>query len=418
MTTEAQCAATDPHDHQMLMDIFGATWDPSGAFAELRENKPVARIPELELWLVSRYADCVTVIRDMENFGHMPADMMAAVPDEVQAELPDGYPVWYPSLINTDPPVHTRIRKLAQKPITPRGVAPKEARISEAAHRLIDGFIADGTVDLVPAFALPLPVFVLTEVLGIPQNDLSQFERWIENTTELFNPMISPERRVELARDQVAFGAYVADAIAARRECPQDDLISDLIRAKEEGERDLSDTEIHGVVAQLILAGFDTTAGAICFAIAHLCRNPDQLARVRADPSLIPIVVEETVRRTTPTRGVVRLTKNEVTLGGTTIPAGEKVMALVSSANQDPAQFSCPHEFNIDRDPSELRRHLGFGQGVHRCIGQPIAQLEMRVALEALISRLPNLRLANEDIPLSPGMIFLRPSKLEIAWDA
>jgi len=415
--TQAAPAATDPADHQMLMDIFGGTWDPSPAFAKLREARPVAHIPELEMWLVSRYEDCVTVIRDVKNFGHMPTDMMSEVPEDLREALPHGYQVWYPTLINTDPPVHTRIRKLAQKPITPRAVARKEDDIRAAAHALVDGFVAAGRIDIVKAFALPLPVNVLQLILGIPAEDLGKFESWIMNTTELFNPAISPERRLELARDQVEFAAYVADAIQRRREEPADDLISDLIAVEEEGEKRLTDMEVQGVVAQLILAGFDSTAGALCFALMHLCRNPEILARVRGDASLLPAVVDEAVRRSTPVRGVVRHTKHDVELGGETIPAGSRVMAMVPSANQDPAQFSCPHQFDIDRDPSEMRRHIGFGQGVHKCIGQPIAQLDLRVGLEVLLERLPNLRLASEEMPMSPGMIFLRPLTLELEWD-
>lgn len=419
MAPDAQTAATtDPAEMKMLMDIFGGTWDPSPAFAKLRESRPVAHIPELELWLVSRYEDCITVIRDVDNFGHMPADMMSEVPEELQDQLPEGYGVWLPALINTDPPVHTRIRKLAQKPITPRSIAVKEDVVRAAAHRLIDGFIDDGQADLTRAFALPLPIAVLTNILGIPEEDQDKFEEWVRNTTELFNPAISPERRLELARDQIDFSAYVDRAIQQRRQQPADDLISELLAVEaDEGEHGLTDKEVHGVVAQLILAGFDSTAGAISFALAHVCRDRELYERLRSDSSLLPIVAEETVRRSTPVRGVVRKTKNDVELGGERIPAGSRVMALVPSANQDPAQFSCPHAFDIDRDPSELRRHIGFGQGVHKCIGQPIAQLEIRISLETLLERLPNLRLVTEEMSLSPGMIFLRPSVLEFAWD-
>lgn len=411
-------AASDPADIQMLMDIFGGNWDPSPAFAKLREAKPVVHIPELQMWLVSRYDDCVTVIRDVKNFGHMPTDMMSEVPEEVAEQLPNGYPVWYPALINTDPPVHTRIRKLAQKPITPRVIATKEDVVRAAANDLVDAFIDRGRVDVLEAFALPLPIRVLTHILGIPPEDLGKFQQWVFNTTELFNPAITPERRLELARDQIEFGNYVADSIALRRENPADDLISDLLAAEEEGEKRLTDMEVEGVVAQLILAGFDSTAGAICFALAHVCADPALRDRVRDDAELLPKVVEETVRRSTPVRGVVRQTKHDVELGGQMIPAGSRVMALAPSANQDPAQFSNPHEFDIDRDPSEIRRHIGFGQGIHKCIGQPIAQMEIRVSVEVFLKRLPNLRLAsNEPMTLSPGMIFLRPSALEFEWD-
>jgi cytochrome P450 len=407
----------DPAEMKMLMDIFGGTSDPSPAFAKLRESRPVAHIPELGMWVVSRYDDCITVLRDLENFTAMPSDMMSEVPESLREKLPDGYPAWYPGLVNTEPPAHTRIRKLAQKPITPRKVSPREEMVRDAANRLVDAFVDDGRVDLVSAYAMPLPITVLRRILGVPEEDERKFADWVKHATELFNPAIPEERRLNLAEEQVEFGDYVSRAIRDRRENPGDDLISEMLAAEAAGERKLSDKEVHGVVSHIILGGFDSTAGAICFALSHVCSTSGLAARVMDDPGLLPLVVEETIRRSTPVRGVVREAKNDVELGGEAIPAGSRVMALVRSANQDPAQFTCPHEFDIDRDPTELRRHIGFGQGIHKCIGQPIAQLEIRISLEILLNRLPNLRVVTEEVSLSPGIIFVRPSELEFAWD-
>lgn len=409
---------TDPEIMQALMGIFGGRADPTPAFALLREARPVASIPELNLWVVSRHQDCVTMLRDDDNFGSMPNDMMCEVPEELRDDLPDGYPAWFPGLVNTDPPVHDRIRKLAQKPITRRMVLEREASIRAVAESLVDQFVDQRRTDIVSAFALPLPITVLGEILGVPPEDQGDFQRWAQHGTELFNPSIPAQRRLELSREQVAFGRYVAEAIRTRRENPADDLISMLVGAEEEGERSLTDKEIHGCISHIVLGGFDSTAGAICFALNHICSDRQLYQRIRSDLGLVPQAVEETVRRSTSVRGVVREAKADVEIGGVTIPRGARVMALLASANQDPAKFDCPHAFDIDREPAELRKHIGFGQGIHKCIGQSIAQLEIRVAVETLLSRLPEIRVVTEDIALSPGIIFLRPSVLEVEWDA
>jgi cytochrome P450 len=408
-----------PPQHSSMLDVLIGTWDTCPIYAQLREHAPILYVDEVDAWVVSRYEDVYAVMRDWERFEHMPADMMQAVPAEVADALPDGYAVWQPALINNDPPVHSRIRKLAQKPLRPSAVAAREAEIRATANGLIDGIVADGRADLVTRYALPLPLAVLSTLLGVPTEDHHRFDEWTLGVTELFVPTISDERRLQLAREQIEFSRYISAVIEQRRQTPGDDLISGLILAQEEGESSLSDREILGVVGQLIIAGFESSAGGISFALYSLCQTSGLLARVLDDLSLVPALVEESLRRLTPARGGVRRAKCDVELQGQVIPAGANVFALFQSANLDERQFGCPERLDIDRDPSEQRRSLHFGIGPHKCIGAPLARLDLKVAIETAISRLTNLRLAaDQEIQVSPGMIFHRPTRLVFEWDS
>ena len=408
---------TAASDQPSMMDVFRSTWDTCPLFEQLREHAPVLHVPELDAWVISRYDDVLAIVKDMDRFGCMPDDLVGEIPAELKDALPDGYAPWQPALINTDPPEHNRIRKLAAKPLTPAAVKVREGVIRDAANKLIDEIAADGRADLVDSFATPMPVHVLIRILGVPPEDHQQFRDWTLGITELFVPSISEERRLELAREQVDFNHYLLDAIARRRESPKDDLISGLILAQEQSEKSLTDREILGVVGQLVIAGFETSAGGISFSLYKLCEDPALLARVRDDLTLVPKVVEESLRRLTPARGIVRQAKEDVEIGGHAITKGSNIFLLVQSANNDETQFSCPQRFDIDRDAAEMRKSLHFGMGPHTCIGINVARLDMKVAIETAITRLPNLRLIpGQQIQVQQGMIFHRPERLEFEW--
>jgi cytochrome P450 len=263
-----------------------------------------------------------------------------------------------------------------------------------------------------------MPVGVLGHLLGVPDADHQKFDEWTLGITELFIPSITEERRLELAREQVDFTNYILDVIHDRRANPGEDLVSGLVLAQEQGEKSLTDQEILGVIGQLIIAGFETTAGGICFTLYMLTQNPDVYARVRDDLSLVPKVIEESLRRLTPARGLVRRILKDVEIGGQQMKAGQNIFALVQSANNDGAAFGCPAAFDIDRDPAEMKKSLHWGVGNHTCIGMPLAKLDMRVAIETVLRRLPNLRcVPDQQIKVTPGMIFHRPERLEFEWD-
>jgi cytochrome P450 len=344
-----------PAQAALWESFTGSTWDMTQVWSMLREQEPVAFIPALNMWAISRHSDVVVLLRDYERFGHLPAEVMGPVPDDLVSRLPDGYPLHQAALNNTDPPVHSRVRKLAQKPLTPKAVDRYEPMMREVANALVDGFVTEGRADIVERFALPYPVTILANILGFPDADHDRFKDWVLSTFQLFVPTLTPQRRHELAREQVELNDYVRAAIEQRRSDPGEDIISGLIRAAEgEGERSLSELEILGIVAQLIAGGFETTQGTISLALAALCEHPDAFDRVRADPGLLPSVVEETIRRYNPARGVFRVAKCDVEFHGQRIPKGDIIFVLVGAANQDPAAYSCPREFDIDRDLATL----------------------------------------------------------------
>lgn len=401
-----------------ILDVLRSTWDTVELFEQVREHMPVIHVPELDAWVLSRYEDIAPVVNDPERFGAMPADLVGEVPDEVKEALPHGYAPWQPALVNQDPPEHTRVRRLAQKPLTPKAIAQHEDEIRAVANRLIDEFAKDGRTDLADMFATPMPVQVLGHILGIPSADHRRFRDWTLGITELFIPSITEERRLELAREQVHFTEYILDAIQHRRKEPGDDLVSGLILAQEQGEKSLTDQEVLGVIGQLIIAGFETSAGGISFTLYKLGEDPELRERVRNDLSLVPKLVEESLRRLTPARGIVRRVKQDCEIGGQQIKAGQNLFLLVQSANNDPAQFSCPAAINLDRDPAEMKKSLHWGSGNHTCIGMPLARLDMKVAIEVALERLPNLRIApDQQILVQPGMIFHRPASIDFEWD-
>ncbi|WP_236976993.1 cytochrome P450 [Mycobacterium kiyosense] len=259
---------------------------------------------------------------------------------------------------------------------------------------------------------------MLISILGVPAEDHQKFHEWTLGITELFVPSISDARRRYLAREQVDFSDYLMEAITQRRKSPNDDLISGLILAQDGSEKSLTDREILGVVGQLVIAGFETSAGGIGFALYKLCEDRDLINRVRSDLSLVPKVVEESLRRLTPARGIVRRVKEDVEIRGQQITKGSNLFLLVQSANNDDSEFEDPAKFDIDRDAAEMRKSVHFGLGPHNCIGKWVARLDMRVAIETALTRLPNLRVApDQEIRVQQGMIFHRPEHLHFEWD-
>jgi cytochrome P450 len=409
---------TDAQQPSML-DVLRSTWDTFDLFEQVREHTPVIHVAELDAWVLTRYDDIAPILNAPQTFGSMPADLVGEVPEEVREALPHGYAPWQPALVNQDPPEHTRVRRLAQKPLTPKAVATREAEIQGIADGLLDQIARKGRTDLAEEFATPMPVQVVGHLLGVPDADHQKFHEWTLGITELFIPSITDERRLHLAREQVHFTNYILEVIHDRRRNPGADLVSGLILAQEQGERSLTDREILGVIGQLIIAGFETTAGAISFTLYLLTQNPDVYARVRNDLGLVPTLIEESLRRLTPARGLVRRIKQDCEIGSHHMKAGENIFALVQSANNDPTHFSCPAKLDLGRDPAQMKKSLHWGVGNHACIGKYVAQLDMRIAVETAIRRLPNLRLVpDQQILVQPGMIFHRPEKLEFAWDA
>ena len=354
--------------------------DPLGFFARLRESRPVApvRMPGYgRAWIVTRYADVRTVLTDprLAKDVHRWPGGGRSRPSEATGV--------YAHMLHADPPDHTRLRRLVQKVFTPRPAALRP-RAEEIAAGLLEEMAAAGgdVIDLLGAYARPLPIAVLCELLGIPVADRT----WIAVTVAAY------DERAEHERVERELAAYFTELIAARRAEPGDDLVSALVAARgnANGAADgLTANELLSAVFLLVMAGFDTTVNLIASGTLALLTHPGEQTRLRQDPSLLPAAVEELLRFTNPVNHANdRFTIEDVPVGDVVIPAGEWVLPATSSANRDSARFPDPDRLDLDRDTSG---HLAFGHGVHYCLGAPLARMEAEVALGALLARFPRI---------------------------
>jgi cytochrome P450 len=388
-------------------------------YARMREESPVHRQPGLDgetpIWFVTRYDDVVAMLSDNERFVLDPA--LALTPEELAAFEEDvpigGDERVSENLLAKDGADHKRLRRLVSKAFTPRMVEQLRPRIEELADDLLDGVVDRGSMELVDEFAFPLPITVIAELLGIPVEDQRRFREW-SNT--FVTPPVTPELREHAARHTDEFVEYLDELFASRRAEPAEDLVSALVRAEDEGDH-LSQNELYAMVVLLIVAGHETTVSLITNAVHALLTNPEQLDALRADAALLPGAVEELLRFDSPVeRTITRWATADVELGGETIGRGDLVIAVVGSANRDPARFPHPDELDLRRADN---RHVGFGRGPHFCLGAPLARLETEVALAALLRRLPGLRLAiaDEDLYWRPIPVFRSLAELPVAWD-
>jgi len=354
-------------------------------FARLRESRPVApaRMPGLgRVWIITRYADVRAALTDTRLANkprHAPDDDLSA---------PGGVAGVH-ALLNIDPPDHTRLRRLMQKAFTPRRAAQLRPRTAEIAASLLDQLTAGGdVVDLLGDYARPLPITVISELLGIPVTD----RRWIWVTVTDYG-----KGGEELQRVPQELGAYFARLITAKRAKPGDDLLSALVLAHDNASEDggggaLTTTELLSGAYHLVMAGFDTTVNLIASGTLALLTHPEEMARLRQDPSLLPAAVEELLRFTSPVNHVTaRFATEDLRIGDVVIPAGDPVLIATSSADRDPAQFPDPDRLDIGRDSGS---HVAFGHGIHYCLGAPLARMEAEVALGALLTRFPEVSLA------------------------
>jgi cytochrome P450 len=318
------------------------------------------------------------------------------------------------NLLSVDPPDHTRLRKLVQPSFTARTMEALKPRIRQIAEGLLDNVereaaargetAPDRTMELVRSFAYPLPVTVISEMVGIPIEDRAKVRGWTENL--LAADRGDKEREAEVREKLAEFIAYLKDLFERRRHDPKDDLITRLVQAEEDGDK-LDEDELLAMVFIVYVAGFVTTVNLIGNATVALLTHPDQLAQFRADPSLASNVVEETLRYWGPAESTLpRTTTGEMQVGETVIPQGQQVMVSLASMDRDPARFVNPEQYDIMR--ADSNRHVAFGKGVHVCLGAPLARVEGQIALEVLFGRYPDLRLAVPADELKWAPNFLR----------
>jgi cytochrome P450 len=378
--------------------------DPAAAHAALRARCPVHRYDRFDppFYTLSRYDDVAAALRDTETF--------SSSQGQGPRRTSNGG-------LFTDPPEHTAFRRLLQKAFTPRAVAAMEPFVESLAASLVEPLVPLGRADLHREVASPLPTITIATMLGVPPEDQVQFKRWSDAAVE---SMGSQDPRAFLA-ERLEMRDYLLDQIDRRRallaagdELP-DDLTSGLVRAEDDGARMTTD-EIVGVVVQLLVGGNETTTSLITNALVRLVERPELLAAVRADLDLVDPLIEESLRFDAPVLGLFRNTTCPVMLHDVEIPADAKVMVLYAAANRDDAAFEAPDEFRLDRPHAEARRHLAFGAGVHYCLGAPLARLEARIALRAILRMLPGLRFDGPSERVVPFFLWGRRT-LPLAWD-
>ncbi len=377
--------------------------DPYPTYAELRDEAPVFKAGDFGFYAISRYDDVSHVLKNPHLFSS------SAITMNIRGN---------PSrtIINTDPPLHTNIRNMVNRAFTPRMVAELEPRIREITAGLLDRVAARGEMDVVLDLAIPLPVTVIAEILGVEVERRDDFKRW-SNSIIGGEAATTDEERARIERDGGEFTEYFAEAIRARRAEPRDDLISALVKASDEDAvAHLSEDDLVAFTGLLLIAGNETTTNLIGNATLALLRHPDQLEAVLANPSLIPNMVEEALRWDSPVQFLFRTTSADTEIAGTPIPAGATIIPLYASANRDERKFPDPDRFDVTRN---AQGHLAFGLGVHFCLGAPLARLEARVALEQLLARMPHLRRIDEAPLDRVSSIFLRGLRsLPLAFDA
>ncbi|GAA3217410.1 cytochrome P450 [Actinocorallia longicatena] len=360
--------------------------DPYPLYARWREEGGVRKVPfpgGLDGWVVTGHADGKAALNDPRLRKETANEIFLTRMDGGDSGTGGALTA---HMLNSDPPAHTRLRRLVQKAFTARRVAGLRPRIEEIADALLADMEGRDEVDLVRSFALPLPLLVICELLGVPDADRVPFrahgERMNDGDKEAlfsgFRPM----------------AVYLADLVRAKRKEPGDDLLSDLIRAQEDDDA-LSDQEITSMAFLLLVAGHETTVGLIANGVRTLLAHPERLAEVRDDPSLLPAAIEEFLRHDGSVNvATLRYTAEPVTIGGTEIPAGEFVHVALIAANRDPAAFPDPDRFDPGRDTGG---HLAFGYGIHHCLGAPLARLEAEIAFGRLLARFPAI--AASDAP-------------------
>lgn len=383
-------AGTTPPESIVSVDVTDATFkaNPFPFYAQLRAQAPVfpVTLPTGQrAWLVTRYDDVLTVLKD-ERFAKDPRN--ALTPEQLK-KLP-----WVPSMfkplernmLDLDSPDHTRLRALVHKAFTPRLIERMRDQIQALTNELLDRAEPDGGMDVIADFALPLPLTMIGRILGVPARDNQKFHRW---TRTLISGGTNRNLFV-LVPSVMRFMGYLKNLIKERRAHPNDDLVTALIQAKDEGDQ-LSEDEILAMIFLLLIAGHETTVNLIGSGMFALLEHPDQLVKLRNEPALMKSAVEELVRFVCPVEmATERYAREALTVAGTTIPRGELVMAVIGSANRDPNVFDNPDVLDIARTNN---RHLAFGLGPHYCLGASLARLEGHIAMISLIQRMPNVRL-------------------------
>ena len=390
--------------------------DPYPIYATARATAPVFYSRRYRVWCVTRHDDIVSILRDPTTFSAESRSVRPGWAPPVAAALTRLRDQVH--VANTDPPRHTRLRKVLNQTFSTRRIAAYEPMIRRVVDDLIDRF-DPGEIDLISKFTDPFPLAVILQIIGIPLDEMDRCREWVRKKAALeynFEAM-SVEEQVDAADACVSLQDYCDDLVRKRREQPADDMVSHMFAATPAGSLPLTVHEISDHLPTIILAGHETTSKVLSGLMWRLASHPDYVEELRRNPAAIPIAVEEGLRINAPALALARRATRHVQVHGVDISAGSKLLLLYGSGNHDEAKWNDSEKFLLDRD--QPTAHLAFGHGVHFCLGAPLARLEAQVGLERLLARQPMLRLAENSASLewSTNLVFRGLRRLPISWD-
>ena len=388
--------------------------DPYPLYARMRASEPVYWDEPMGFWVATRYADALSILHDRR---FMKAQGLEAALNRLPESERDGarpvYAAFAKQMLYADPPYHTQLRGLVSKAFTPRMVDRMRAHIQQVVDGLLDAAEPAGRMDIIQQFAYPLPVIVILEMLGLPPDERPQFKQWSDDFAATIGVVRrSPQLFAKGRESLVSLTRYIGECYTRLKSQPQDDLLSALIAAEEQGSN-LSREELVANTLLLLVAGHETTTNLIGNGLLALLRHPDQLQLLHDQPALFGPAIEELLRYDNPVQIVWRYATEDVVVGGKQIRQGQIVNVMVGAADRDPEQFANPDTLDLTR---AIQRHLGFGMGTHFCLGAPLARLEGETALTTLLHRMPNLRLETDALEWQENPTFRGLKALPVSF--
>ena len=413
----AELATLNPFDPAVLQCPFPH-------YAKMRDEAPVIFLENVGMWFVTRHDLVLEVAKDHKTysnlFGGASMPLPAGERDKLIEAMNEGYPR-VSTMLTADQPEHTRYRRLVSKAFSAHAIAALEPAIRQITTALIESWLHSGRIEFVSQFGVGLPVRVIAKALNVPDDRLDDFKRWSDDSIAGIGTNITIDQRVAAERGVNEFQRYFAAELDKRRTEPQDDLLTHILNARVDDDdpevtdrRPLDMPEMLSIVQQLLVAGNETTTKMLTEMMRLLAEHPDQWAKVKADPTRVAAIVEETLRLSTPTQGMFRIVTRDVELGGVAIPAGARMVIVFSSANRDEAVFGADPD-GFDPDRAALGEHVAFGKGIHFCVGASLSRLEGRVALAELAARIESFSLAEtNDYEVFPSFMLRGLKRLEL----
>ena len=401
------------------LDFFSAEVQecPFHVYQQLQEEAPVWQMPGTNVFVVTRYDDIREIIRDPGRFSSSFSALLntGSSNEEVNAIYGQGYEM-VETLLTQDPPRHRVYRNLVNKVFSNKRIEGMRSEVEKMSNELIDQWIDEPEVDLLNRFCVPLPIYVISDQLGVPRSELSLIKKWSDASASRLGRLADEEEQIQNAKDIVEFQHYFAALLDRMREAPEDNIISDLANNTIDEGRLLTKPEALGMIQQILVAGNETSTSAIAGGVVLLIQNPDQQAMLRQHPDLIPAAVEEILRLETPTSGMWRRATADTKIGGVDIPEGALLMVRFAAGNRDESIFTDGGAMSVARE--NVDSHLAFGQGTHFCLGAQLARMEMQVALTGLLNRTTDWALVEGKNPLkhSPNVLLRGLTDLHISF--